>query len=289
MFHNPKILRACFSAAMLACLCGFTATRVEAQPDQQRIMLIQSRLTKDGKAEDFRKFAETGWKKFAQAAVDEGAYQSAMVIRLTAPFAAGAPANYAVVTFPTKRPSLAGPDPVVGERIAKRAGFANLKTYLDALNASSSVVKAEWLTTEASAGSGKAGNYILSWRWKVPQDRQAEQVAFAREVSMPLRAQAIKDGKLAGTGFMTPISGFGEDGFNFFSYVILNDADAFWTGPQPVSEERLKQVFPNGIDFRTYMNRLHQINGERKSEVMRAWEVVAAVGKAPEITLAKKE
>jgi hypothetical protein len=289
MFHNPKILRACFSAAMLACLCGFTATRVEAQPDQQRIMLIQSRLTKDGKAEDFRKFAETGWKKFAQAAVDEGVYQSAMVIRLTAPFAAGAPANYAVVTFPTKRPSLAGPDPVVGERIAKRAGFANLKTYLDALNASSSVVKAEWLTTEASAGSGKAGNYILSWRWKVPQDRQAEQVAFAREVSMPLRAQAIKDGKLAGTGFMTPISGFGEDGFNFFSYVILNDADAFWTGPQPVSEERLKQVFPNGIDFRTYMNRLHQINGERKSEVMRAWEVVAAVGKAPEITLAKKE
>jgi len=289
MFHNPKILRACFSAAMLACLCGFTATRVEAQPDQQRIMLIQSRLTKDGKAEDFRKFAETGWKKFAQAAVDEGVYQSAMVIRLTAPFAAGAPANYAVVTFPTKRPSLAGPDPVVGERIAKRAGFANLKTYLDALNASSSVVKAEWLTTEASAGSGKAGNYILSWRWKVPQDRQAEQVAFAREVSMPLRAQAIKDGKLAGTGFMTPVSGFGEDDYNFFSYVILNDADAFWTGPQPVSEERLKQVFPDGIDFRTYMNRLHQINGERKSEVMRAWEVVAAVGKAPEITLAKKD
>jgi hypothetical protein len=88
---------------------------------------------------------------------------------------------------------------------------------------------------------------------------------------------------------MTPISGFGEDGFNFFSYVILNDADAFWTGPQPVSEERLKQVFPNGIDFRTYMTRLQQINGERKSEVMRAWEVVAAVGKAPEITLAKKE
>jgi hypothetical protein len=289
MFHNPKNLRACFSAAILACLCGFMATRVEAQPDQQRVMLIQSRLTKDGKAEDFRKFAETSWKKFAQAAVDEGAYQSAMVIRLTAPFAAGAPANYAVVTFPTKRPSLAGPDPVVGERIAKRAGFANLKAYVDALNASSSVVKAEWLTTEASAGSGKAGNYILSWRWKVPQDRQAEQVAFAREVSMPLRAQAIKDGKLAGTGFMTPVSGFGEDGFNFFSYVILNDADAFWTGPQPVTEERLKQVFPSGIDFRTYMNRLHQINGERKNELMRAWEVVAAVGKAPEITLAKKE
>ena len=289
MFRNLNIFRACVSAAMLACLGGFTATGVEAQPDQQRIMLIQSRLTKDGKAEDFRKFAETGWKKFAQAAVDEGAYQSAMVIRLTAPFAAGAPANYAVVTFPTKRPSLAGPDPVVGERIAKRAGFANLKAYVDALNASSSVVKAEWLTTEASAGSGKTGNYILSWRWKVPQDRQAEQVAFAREVSMPLRAQAIKDGKLAGTGFMTPVRGFGENGFNFFSYVILNDADAFWAGPQPVTEERLKQVFPNGIDFRTYMNRLHQINGERTGEVMRAWEVVAAVGKAPEITLAKKE
>jgi hypothetical protein len=289
MFRNPKILGACISAAMLACLCSVTATGAEAQPDQQRIMLIQSRLTKDGKAEDFRKFAETGWKKFAQAAVDEGAYQSAMVIRLTAPFAAGAAANYAVVTFPTKRPSLAGPEPAVGERIAKRAGFANLKGYVDALNASSSVVKAEWLTTEASAGFGKPGNYILSWRWKVPQDRQAEQVAFAREVSMPLRAQAIKDGKLAGTGFMTPVSGFGEDGFNFFSYVILNDADAFWTGPQPVTEERLKQVFPNGMTFTAYMNRLHQVNGERKSEVMRAWEVVAAVGKAPEITLAKKE
>jgi hypothetical protein len=106
---------------------------------------------------------------------------------------------------------------------------------------------------------------------------------------MPLRAQTIKDGKLAGAGFMTPVSGFGEDGFNFFSYVILNDADAFWTGPQPVTEERLKQVFPNGMNLTAYMNRLHQVNGERKSEVMRAWEVVAAVGKAPEITLARKE
>jgi len=69
---------------MLACLGAFAATGALAQ-DQQRVMTIQSRLTKDGKADDFRKFAETGWKKFAQAAVDEGVYQSAMVIRLTAP------------------------------------------------------------------------------------------------------------------------------------------------------------------------------------------------------------
>jgi hypothetical protein len=170
MLHTSKTFRACVSAAILACLGAFAATGAQAQQDQQRIMTIQSRLTKDGKADDFRKFAETGWKKFAQAAVDEGVYQSAMVIRLTAPFAAGAPANYAVVTFPAKRPSLAGPDPVVGERIAKRAGFSNLKAYIDGMNASSSVTGAEWLTTEASAGAGKAGNYILSWRWKVPQD-----------------------------------------------------------------------------------------------------------------------
>jgi hypothetical protein len=290
MLGNSKALRACVSGAIFACLGSFAPAGAQAQQDQQRIMMIQSRLTKDGKAADFRKFAETVWKKFAQAAVDEGVYQSAMVIRLTAPFAAGAPADYAVVTFPTKRPSLAGPDAAVGERIAKRAGLPNLKTYVDGLNASSSVTKAEWLTTEASAGSTKAGNYILSWRWKVPQDRQAEQVAFAREISMPLRSQAIKDGKLGGTGFMTPVSAFGgQDGYNLMSYVVLNDADAFWVGPQAVTEERLKQVFPNGIDFRTYMNRLHQINGERKGEIMRAWEVVAAVGKSPEITLAKKD
>jgi len=287
MFGNSKIVRACISAAMLACLG--TATGALAQ-DQQRVMTIQSRLTKDGKADDFRKFAETGWKKFAQAAVDEGVYQSAMVIRLTAPFSAGAPANYAVVTFPAKRPSLAGPDPVVGERIAKRAGFSSLKAYLDGMNATSTVVSAEWLTTEASAGAGKAGNYILSWRWKVPQDRQAEQVAFARDVSMALRKQSIKEGKLAATGYMTPVSGFaGSDGFNLFSYVILNDANDFWTGPQLVNEARFKQVFPTGMDFRTYMSRLNQINADRKGEVMRAWEIVAAVGKAPEITLARKD
>ena len=287
MLHASRSIRFCFSAAMLAILGAFAATDAQAQ-DQQRIMVIQSRLTKDGKAGGFRKFAETTWKKFAQAAVDEGVYQSAMVIRLTAPFAAGAPADYAVVTFPTKRPSLAGPDPVAGERIAKRAGLPNLKAYLDAANASTSIVKTEWLTTEMSAGAPKAGNYILSWRWKVPQDRQAGQVAFAREVSMPLRAQTIKDGKLVGTGFMTPVSVFGgEDGFNFMSYVVLNDADAFWTGPQPVTEERLKQVFANAMDFRTYMNRLQQINAERKGELTRTWEVVAMVGKSPEIAPGK--
>jgi len=69
--------------------------------------------------------------------------------------------------------------------------------------------------------------------------------------------------------------------------VILNDVDSFWTGPQPVTEERLKQVFPNGMNIRTYFNRVHEINEERKSEIMRTWEVVAVVGKPPEITPAK--
>jgi hypothetical protein len=220
--------------------------------------------------------------------VDEGVYQGAMVLRLTAPFAAGAPADYVIVTYPTRRPSLAGPDPAVGERIAKRAGFSSLKAYQDSASASSSLVGTEWLTTQMSIGAAKPGNYILSWRWAIPEDRQAAQIAFARDVSMPLRTQAMKEGKLAGTGFMTPLPAFGsEHGFNFFSYVVLNDAESFWTGPQPVTEERLKQVFPNGANIRNYFNQLRLINQDRKNEIMRTWEVVAVVGKAPEIVPAR--
>jgi hypothetical protein len=46
-------------------------------------------------------------------------------------------------------------------------------------------------------------------------------------------------------------------------------------------------VFANAMDFRTYMNRLQQINAERKGELTRTWEVVAMVGKSPEIAPGK--
>ncbi len=285
----------CGRRSLLAATLGLLAIsgmQAQQQQQQQRTMTITYRKAAPGKGADHRKFVETSWKKYMQAAVDEGGVQGAMALRLTAPYAAGSPHDWAVVVMPTKRPSLAGLDPAVAEAQAKKAGFANRQAYLDQGNALSSVVRAEWVNTAMRIGSIQAGNYIRASRYMAPQEHRAEQLEFLRDVALPLNSQAMKDGRIVGWSVNTPVGALGgpnEAGFSTSIVVVLKDADSVWAGPAPVDEARIKQVFPSGMTLANYINRLNRVNDNRKPISTRMWEVVAMVGKAPEITPARAQ
>src|SRR5262245_56346102 len=148
MNHSPRAVlgRSILIASTLSVLAtpGLIG---QQQPQQQRTFTLAYRKSQPGKAADHRKFIEASWKKFSQAAVDEGVPHGAMALRLTAPYATGAASDFAVVSFPVKHPSLAPPDRAIGEARAKKAGFTNLQTYLDENATVSSPVKTEWLNS----------------------------------------------------------------------------------------------------------------------------------------------
>ena len=60
--------------------------------------------TLPGKAEAFRKFAETDMLKMGQMGVDEGTIDAYYVSRLTAPYAAGSDYNYLQTVWYKKTP-----------------------------------------------------------------------------------------------------------------------------------------------------------------------------------------
>jgi hypothetical protein len=295
MYENRLTTRG--RRSLLAVTIGILGVSgLEAQPQQQQqqgTITITHRKAAPGKAVDQRKFVETSWKKFMQVAVDEGRLQGAMVLRLTAPYAAGAPSDWTVVTFPTKRPSLASPDRAVGEAQAKKAGFASLQAYLDLGNSLATVVKAEWANSTIRIGSMQAGNYIRSTRYMVEPDHRAEQMNFLRDVSMRLQAHTIKDGRIVAWSVNTPLGALGgpnEAGYSHSVSVVFKDADSVLGGPGgPANEATFKQVFPTGMTFANFITQSNRINEHRKTISVRISEIVAVVGKIPEITPARPQ
>jgi hypothetical protein len=244
--------------------------------------------TAQGKSADYRRFAETSWKKFAQVAVDEGRNQGAVVMRLVAPYATGAAADYQVVTFPARNPSLSGPDRAVGEAAAKKAGFASLQAYLDMTNGLASPVRSDWLNTFARVGTVQVGNFMRVARFMTPLDDRQAETEFLRDYALPLNTFRIKEGARGMVGWsvtrpMAMLTSNDEAGYSTSVSAIFKDSDSIWAGPGVVTEAELKAAAPT-LTLQGYLNRNIRVNQSRKTVTTRIWEVVAMVGKAPQVT-----
>jgi hypothetical protein len=108
-------------AFLVGVLGVFACSGLQAQTEAQWVTITYVK-TEPGKAQEFRKFVETNWKKLAQVGVDEGRTRGGMAMRLTAPYATGAPFDYALVTFMAKGPSLATTSQEELDARAKKAG-----------------------------------------------------------------------------------------------------------------------------------------------------------------------
>lgn len=108
----------------------FAASAVYAQTAPHYLSVTYMK-TLPGKADAFRKFAETDMLKMGQMGVDEGILDAYYVGRLTAPYTTGSDCDYAQVVWFKNRPSLASPDRATWEARAKKAGYASYQQYLD--------------------------------------------------------------------------------------------------------------------------------------------------------------
>jgi hypothetical protein len=271
-------------ARCLAAFLGLLAVSgLEAQ-QPQRIQAVTFRKSAPGKAADFRKFAETSGKKFFQAGVDAGNLQGAMALRLTAPYVTGSPYDYAIVVFPTQRPTFAPANAAAQEAAARKAGFASLQAYADARDALSTAYKSEWMTSAVRMGSVQAGYYLRVIRYAVEREHREEAMRFLREVSMPLAAQRIKDGAIAGWAVNTPaMMSPDEAGYAMSVATIYPDADSASHPLPAMTEDWFKKAIPTGLTYPAYFNRLNAVNALVKAVTTRVYEVVAVAGQIPQL------
>jgi uncharacterized protein (DUF4415 family) len=153
--------------------------------------------TLPGKADEFRKFAETDLVKMGQAGVDEGVIDAYYMLRLTAPYNVGSDYNYLQAVWYKGRPSLAPLDMKVWEARAKKAGFSSYQQYIDKRDSLAKVVRSAWRVSMARIGDMKAGNYMRTATYQVEPDYRQEMAKFLHSDAPErrLRASDIEVGR----------------------------------------------------------------------------------------------
>jgi hypothetical protein len=242
--------------------------------------------TLPGKAEAFRKFAETDMLKMGQAGIDEGILDAYYVTRLTAPYTTGSDYDYAQVIWYKNRPSLAGPDRAVWEARAKKAGFANYQLYLDKRDSLVKSVRSAWRTATFRIGDIQVGSYMRTANWQVEPEYRPDTLRFIEEYTMPLSKARMAGGSLQGWGMTRPAAVTGsedEAGYSFSISNVLKDSDTMLAGPGALTEEVFKKAIP-GKSYAAYLSESNRLLAHRKVVMTRISEVVALAGKPPTVT-----
>jgi hypothetical protein len=273
---------------MIAGLMGVLAATAQAQVRDNWVTMTQYK-TEPGKSQDFRKWVETTWVKFAQAAVDEGANNGSMMVRLTMPFVTGAPADYAVITFPKGRPSIGRLDWAKYDARAKKAGYQGYQQMLDQVQPMAKAVRTDWMVFGTRVGTIQAGNYLRTMRYMVGASHRQAVGKFLRDYSTAQYTARVKEGNIQGFGIGAPgVVTPEEAGWTYSLSIIHKDASTAMEGPPQMSEEWFKKVFP-GKSYANYIRQLDDVIDLRKPVTTRLYEVVAIVGAPPQVDWAPEQ
>ena len=242
--------------------------------------------TLPGKADEFRKFAETDLVKMGQAGVDEGVIDAYYMLRLTTPYNMASDYNYLQAVWYKGRPSLGPLDMKAWEARARKAGFSSYQQYIDKRDSLAKVVRGAWRVSMARIGDMKAGNYMRTATYQVEQDYRQDMARFLQEYTMPIAQSRIGGGGLVGWGVTRPAGAIMSDdeaGFSFSVSNVLKDSDTLLAGPGALTEEAFKKAVP-GKSYATYLNELNRLNAHRKITMTRIHEIVCVAGTPPTVT-----
>jgi hypothetical protein len=241
--------------------------------------------TLPGKAEAFRKFAETEMVKMGQMGVDEGILDAFYVTRLTAPYTTGSDYDFATVVWYKSRPSLTTPDRAVWEARAKKAGYSSYQQYLDKRDTLAKAVRSVWRTVTARLGDVHVGNYLRTANWQVEQEYRQQTLRFIEEYTIPLAKARIGDGRQQGFGVTRPAGVTGSDdeaGYSFSISNVLKDSETLMAGPGALTEEAFKKALP-GKSYPAYLTESNRLAAHRKIVQTRISEVIALAGMPPAV------
>jgi len=265
-------------------IATFAASVVQAQTAPHYVSLTYYH-TLPGKADDFRKFAETDLLKMGQMGVEEGVLDAYYILRLTAPYTAGSDYNYVTAVWYKGRPSLAPLDMKAWEARAKKAGFASYQQYTDKRDSLAKVVRSAWRTSMARIGDMRAGYYTRVASYQVEPEYRQQMAQFLLEYTMPIAQSRIEAGREQSWGVSRPAAATMSDdeaGFSFSVSNVLKDSETLMAGPGALTEEAFKKAVP-GKSYPAYLNELNRLNAHRKVVSTRIYEVVTAAGALPRV------
>ena len=264
------------------------ALLASALPAQQppHYLSVTYMKTLPGKAETFRKFAETEMVKMGQTGVDEGVLDAWYVTRLTTPYTTGSDYDYSIVVWYKKLPNLNAVDRAVLEARAKKAGYPSYQQYIDKRDSLAKAVRTVWRTATARIGDLRVGSYMRTANWQVDQEYRQETLRFLEEYTLPLAKARLGDGRQLGFGITRPAAATGSDdeaGYSFSVTNILKDSEALMTGPGALNEEVFKKALP-GKSYPAYIRESDRLAAHRKIVQTRISEVVSLAGMPPAVT-----
>jgi hypothetical protein len=262
----------------------FAASVAFAQPSTHYISVTYLK-TLPGKADAFRKFAETEMVKMGQMGIDDGVLDAYYVTRLTAPYTTASDYDFSTVVWYKNRPSLATPDRATFDARAKKLGYSSYQQYLDKRDSFAKPVRTAWRTVIARIGDVRVGSYLRTANWQVEPEYRQDTLRFIEEYTMPLAKARIGDGRAQGWGLTRPAAVTGSDdeaGFSFSISNVLKDSDALMSGPGPLTEEIFKKTLPDK-SYPAYLSESNRLLAHRKIVQTRISEIVALAGQPPAI------
>ena len=236
--------------------------------------------TLPGKADEFRKFAETTLLQLGQSGVDEGVLDAYYIGRLTAPYTAGSDYNYIQAVWWKNTPSLAPLDRTIWDARVKKIGFSNYDQFVDRRDSLVKSVRTQIRIVSWRIGNLHAGNYMRAASWEVEPDYRQATAQFIQDYMLPLAQARMNNGTLEGWGVTRPAAAImsnDEAGFSFSVVNVLKDADTFWKGPGAINEEVFQKALPNK-NYAAYLAEANRLAAHRKIVATRIFEAVAVAG-----------
>lgn len=213
-------------------------------------------------------------KKVAQARIASGGIKGWSLLKVTAPYAIGADANYAAVTYSSSYPNLDPSDAEIAD-VFQKAGV-NRQEYGKKLRQLSTRVSQQISRTILRVGpSAEIGDFIKVDYHLAPHNRSAELIDIEQNVYAPMFKTVIDEGKGPRTwSLSTPVLPLAsESGFSFYTTQIFKDNAALGRG-LGLGQDLFRKVHPN----RNYMSTMQHVRELDSIVKVRIYRVLDMAG-----------
>ena len=283
---QPRFLESQLRRALLGGIFVTFAVSFASAQTRPHYVSITYLQTLPGKADEFRKFAETTLVKVGQSGVDGGVLDAYYIARLTAPYTTGSDYDWVQAVWYKNTPSLAPLDRNLWDARVKKLGFASYEEFVDKRASLVKSVRTQYRTVSWRIGELRAGNYVRAASWQVEPEYRQETAQFIQEYLLPLSQARVNGGSIEGWGVTRPAAAMmsnDEAGFSFNVVNVLKDADTLWKGPGTIDEEFFRKAVP-GKNYATYLAEANRLAAHRKIVATRIFEIVALAGRPPQVT-----
>jgi len=248
---------------------------VWAQRVPQNYTMVTFHKVAPENVDAFVAFVKDQGKKVAEARIAGGGIKGWSLLKLTAPYATGADANYAIATYSTSYPNLDPSDSEVGA-VFQKAGV-NRAEYRKKARSLSTPVSQQIARTVLRVGpSAEIGDFIRVDYHSAAQNRTGELIEIEEQVYAPMFKSLIEEAKGPRTWSLSmpvlPLATEAE--YSFYTTQIYKDNAALGRG-LGLSQEVFRKVHP-GRNYMNTMQRVRELDNIVKVRIYRVLDMTGS-------------